>query len=650
MKYHIIYKLKPLLISILYILSLLTAFYFNKKTFNWEISNYTLVILISLVIITAFYYISNKKNKNSFVYTFYNCSDILVFNTLAFNTSWLFLLFNIIIVLIYSFLVYKQNIKRLTLSFYTDVIPLFLFIQYFSLIPYIYNNTATYTTIFTTITSLLVFVIPILIFPRFQKYLLTLFLIIGALYSFPALFHKYMYGDAINQSAYYSMFESPSDEVFSFFSMYFTWDIFLLFISFLIVPIVFIRYFTISKEHLPKTHILLLLLIFLSCSIPNISYNTISDYLYYKNKYNREIELFEAKMKEQKNMNLFSDISVDIPKNKQITYYIIIGESTARQHMGLYGYARNTNPRLTNKKDSLYIFTNTISPHSHTIASLSKILTFSNNKDESLLYSKGNLIQIFNAAGFATYWISNQSLSAEPNSIVNTIAQNALNCTFLSEDKKIKTKRYDGYLLPEIAKVSENHLQKKCVFIHLLGTHGDYKDRYPIKYETWKSNDSLQMNITEYKNSDFAKYITNMYDNAVLYNDYIISEIINIAQKSNDYSYVLYISDHGEDVYDSQSTFSHQEANATTYMFEIPFIIWCSESYKKYNTKTNLFNNYVHLPYQTDNIIHTILDISKIRVPEYDSTLSIVSGNYKPYTRIIANKDYDSLKALKLTK
>src|SRR5690606_14130732 len=89
------------------------------------------------------------------------------------------------------------------------------------------------------------------------------------------------------------------------------------------------------------------------------------------------------------------------------TYVVIIGESTSARNMGLYGYYRNTNPLLTEIKDELLIFNDVISPHTHTIPSLNKMLSLSNFENPDVIHC-GSIVQLANAAGFSTYWISNQ--------------------------------------------------------------------------------------------------------------------------------------------------------------------------------------------------------------------------------------------------
>jgi heptose-I-phosphate ethanolaminephosphotransferase len=88
-------------------------------------------------------------------------------------------------------------------------------------------------------------------------------------------------------------------------------------------------------------------------------------------------------------------------------------------------------------------------------------------------------------------------------------------------------------------------------------------------------------------------------------------------------SFVLYFSDHGEDVSeDPSSPHSHVESLSTPAMFDIPFIIWYSDEYKKKNKQfINKWN--IGKEYKTNFLIHSIIDLSRLTSSEFDSKKSI---------------------------
>ena len=85
------------------------------------------------------------------------------------------------------------------------------------------------------------------------------------------------------------------------------------------------------------------------------------------------------------NLSLFDDIQLladlkqeqaDLPS----THIVVIGESTSRLHMSLYGYERQTNPKLESMKKELKIFNNVFASRPNTIESLEQVLTFASNQ------------------------------------------------------------------------------------------------------------------------------------------------------------------------------------------------------------------------------------------------------------------------------
>jgi glucan phosphoethanolaminetransferase (alkaline phosphatase superfamily) len=94
----------------------------------------------------------------------------------------------------------------------------------------------------------------------------------------------------------------------------------------------------------------------------------------------------------------------------------------------------------------------------------------------------------------------------------------------------------------------------------------------------------------------------------------------------------MYLSDHGEDIYDdSRGRYLHASPIPTCYQLHIPYIIWCSDSYKerfpeKYQTA---FAN-SNMPVSTNSVFHTMLDIANIDTPIKDSSLSLSSVDFRP--------------------
>jgi heptose-I-phosphate ethanolaminephosphotransferase len=299
--------------------------------------------------------------------------------------------------------------------------------------------------------------------------------------------------------------------------------------------------------------------------------------------------------------------------DEEETYVIIIGESTTRTHMGLYDYYRATNPLLEKKKDELYVYDNVEAPFVHTIASLGASLTIGGNNVSDKYNS--TLIQLFNSAKFNTYLISNQRPIGTFDTTVTLMTKSCNRRVFTNASRSVPIK--DEALLAPLQKVLNENLKKKFIIIHLMGTHSLYRNRFPVEYNVFKDQP-----VTKFKNNTAFGYI-NDYDNAVLYNDYIVNSIIDKVKVKDIKAFVLYFSDHGDEVFETKNMAGHTEKHGTPPMYQIPFVLWTSEKYKE--NKNVFFKK--HRKYNNKNLIHTIADLSNVRFSRFDKSKSIIYNN-----------------------
>ena len=303
------------------------------------------------------------------------------------------------------------------------------------------------------------------------------------------------------------------------------------------------------------------------------------------------------------------------------TFVLIIGESTTRTHMGLYGYYRQTNPLLSErkKKGELFVWNRVRTTYVHTIDALSDALALDNTPATKF---NSTLTQLFNAANFSTYFISNQKPWGMYDTTVTKLTKVSNEICFTTgvfgEDYMKQT--YDEAIVPYLKEVLKQKTTKKLIIIHLMGTHMSYKNRYPPTYEFYKEKPRTKFNhITAYKQ-------INAYDNAVRYNDYVIDRIINEVAKDDTRSFVLYFSDHGDEVYESIDFLGHTEGRKTEPMQQIPFMIWYSKSYKQ--SMPDLVWE-AERKYNHRDLIHTMADLAGIKFKRFRPEKSIVNSQFK---------------------
>ena len=330
------------------------------------------------------------------------------------------------------------------------------------------------------------------------------------------------------------------------------------------------------------------------------------------------------------NVGFFSNVNTQ-NENDNSVFVLVLGESTTRSHMQLYGYGRSTNPLLSDMSNELLVYNDVISPHVLTIESITKMLTLSNYELE-YNQTSGSIIQLANAAGYDTFWLSNQRPIGIFESLITKIALSAKQTKFLSTAHGQHNRTLDQVLIPELNEVLKTETSDpKFIILHLMGTHFKYVNRFPdslnTAFKTPRTNDDVNN----------RQMIKDQYDRAVLNNDYVISEVINSVKKYAKHSAVLYVSDHGEEL-DNLKRLGHNEDFATKNMYDIPLFLWRSSEHK---TTNPLFFD-ADRPYMTDDLFHSLAELLKINASQVDSSRSIFSKYFQMRKRVILKtQDYD---------
>ncbi len=326
----------------------------------------------------------------------------------------------------------------------------------------------------------------------------------------------------------------------------------------------------------------------------------------------------------------FDNISGSLNNDNDQIFVLVISESQNRLHFSVYGYNRETTPFLRSIADDLYIFSDINSAAVYTNASVEKMITFADNHNDMQGYESGDLIRFFKDAGFKTYWLSNQYYLGPHDSLYSAIAYKADEAVFLNKISSffLETESYDEALLPYFDKIlKDKDTKKKFVVLHLIGSHAPYEMRYP----EGRGSFGWDMGIKDVMGGISKQKDIATYDNSIEYTDSILKDIISGLKASGDDSYLLFLSDHGVDVYDTYPDKSLPRSNSTLSpsMYQIPFIVWLSESYKNnYPGVAERMKKALNRRYQTDRVIHTIIDLSRLQHHFYAEEDSVISDNY----------------------
>jgi heptose-I-phosphate ethanolaminephosphotransferase len=327
-------------------------------------------------------------------------------------------------------------------------------------------------------------------------------------------------------------------------------------------------------------------------------------------------------------------------------HVLVLSESTNRNHLGLYGYGADTTPRLSARADELFVFTDVVSPHSHTIPTLKKFFTFHNAEASGQWHAGPVLLDVMNAAGYKTYWISNQEAYGIFGDVASAIASRADVRVFHNRGS---TERQgdgrDAELLVYLDRILERDpAPHKFIVLHLMGTHSIYRKRYPPEFEHFAADDVPDLGrdfLDEARRRTIAQY-----DNAVRYSDFVIDRVVERLANEKTNAYLLYLADHGEEVYDARDFKGHIEGVGNRHMIEIPFVLWLSRTYRDaHPERVASIAAQRSAPYMTDDVIHTILDLSDVAAERAEPARSLVHPSFDPSRRrVYAGRDYEQLR------
>lgn len=547
----------------------------------------------------------------------------------------------------------KYYIKRI-FYFLLLFILSYIIVDYYSIICLLFGNSIELThisSLFIIIICLFIFLILINQFFTVKKFklLLAIMIIISIAGVLPDMIHFVIFNKPIDYISLMTFSDTNNSEVSDFINTYGAFNVYIKLFLLIILPFIllcFLPSYSLKIKVKSWKFILLSIIIFtvLILTLPRDYVQREIRPVYLSNTYKQVLVDKKLFIENIKNINHedFGEIKINSISDNN-TYILVIGESADRNRYSLYNYNRDTSPYLSKIKDELFLFDDVISPHAHTSPALELILTFGDLRNNDLKYKYGSIIDFFNSAGFKTFWISNQYKYGSYDSGYSAIANAADEKIYINTNswQSNKTNYYDEQLVIELEKVLKENYGNKFIILHLFGSHSPYNNRYPEKFNVYKSNQYLANISPDSKYANVMKY--NAYDNSIIYTDYVLKKLIDVLKQENINGYMLYFSDHGEDAgsTDKNVFYGHNESISSKPMYEIPFILWLSNKYKQENSgKVNDIKLSIHKPYQTDRLIHTIIDLSNMDNKLFKQEESIINKNFQEVKRVYGNKEY----------
>lgn len=495
-----------------------------------------------------------------------------------------------------------------------------------------------------------IWLIPVLLWPRLTRQITALTGLCLWAASTVTLGYMLVYGQEFSQSVIFTLFESNAAESGEYMEVYFRWWMLLVFALYTVLPawlwtrlrpatltlgprlatmglFAAIVLYPLGKPLLEGAELQGAFDHFTTRLEPATPWQLVIGYAKYRQQLNGVNALLEQNRATPPVLNL-----VDNNSGKPATLVLVIGESTNRERMSLYGYARATTPQLDAMQAELTVFDNVITPRPYTIEALRQALIMGGESETEAIFSQPTLLDVMQQAGYETFWITNQQTMTQRNTMLTFFSAQADHQSYLNNNRTQNAEQYDGVVIEPFQQALRHPAARKFIVVHLLGTHMNYSYRYPSTFDRFTD----RIDMPEWVD-DSEQDMYNTYDNAVLYNDHVVAQLINTFRGSDPNGFLLYFSDHGEEVYDDpeRSFVGRDEAAPTAAMYTVPFILWRSASWRASHGEID--DECIHRPYSIAYLIDTITDLAGIAAPAFNKKRSIVNGSFEYPVLLVGN-------------
>ena len=306
--------------------------------------------------------------------------------------------------------------------------------------------------------------------------------------------------------------------------------------------------------------------------------------------------------------------------------YVILalGESLRADHLGIYGYGRNTTPR--SEKLPLLIFERCYSAGAGTTESVTRMLTRATIASPEAALTEQSVISLFRRAGVRTVWLTNQGSMATGETWVASIAKE---CELFRTHPSVYTiggKLQDADLLPMLDTVLTMPPQDTLIVLHSFGSHLNPEDRYADIFRIFSPV------CDRFSVADCAdEELVNSYDNSVLATDAYWAGLTDRLKGLN--ALLLITSDHGDRLRGKYRGHSPELMDNPALRW-IPFMLYASPSIRQDALLSGKLEHAKALrdqPISHDMLFHSLLGFAGIHTPVYQEDLDLFSGKARPH-------------------
>ncbi|SCK15765.1 phosphoethanolamine transferase [Vogesella sp. LIG4] len=293
---------------------------------------------------------------------------------------------------------------------------------------------------------------------------------------------------------------------------------------------------------------------------------------------------------------------------------LVVGETARADHFSLNGYARQTNPELS-QASGLINYPDAWSCGTETAVSVPCMFSSLPREqfDTDEARHRENLLDVLKRSGLDVAWLDNNSGCKE---VCNRVSTELL---YDDQDPKYCNSEecFDDILLGALDSRLKHLRHDAVIVLHQKGSHGPaYYKRYPPQYAAFQP---------ECRTSELQKCgrqeIVNAFDNTIRYTDHILAQIIARLQADKRVAGSLfYLSDHGESLGEN-----NMYLHATPYIVapdaqkHIPMLAWFSPQWLAADGMTpGCLQQGSRQRYSQDNLFHTVLGLMDVQTSLYE--------------------------------
>ncbi len=322
-------------------------------------------------------------------------------------------------------------------------------------------------------------------------------------------------------------------------------------------------------------------------------------------------------------------------------FLLVIGETGRPDRWQLNGYERSTNPRLSHLQ-GVISFTNATTGWAWTRMSVPVIVSRKPSASRLSFFPERSIVSAFREAGFWTAWYSMHGALGFHESAVALHANEANDVRYINPANYRSPGAYDAALLKPLDEALERTERKKFIVLHTMGSHFNYAHRVPPEFEIFQPSLRGRHGVDLHDRSQ-REQLNNSYDNSIRYTDHVLAEIIQRLEATGKVASLLYVADHGENLFDGDCDKSGHGHN-TEYDYRIASLWWNSSAFaERYPEKVATISARRNIPWTTENVFATLLDAAGIDIPgQRSDTRSLLNRAFTPQPRWIqSGGDFD---------